>query len=142
MPPETDNLKLEELYQADQSDRGKVYETAEAVQGLKDRDAARRKRIYVMMELSEVRTLNDLYYASVVLHHGDEPADFLTGHRMASVAAMMGHRTARWVAAASLDRYLMSVGLPQVYGTQFEYNPESKRYDLKLPIQEDRKSVV
>ena len=28
----------------------------------------------------------------------------------------------------------MSIGLPQTYGTQFEYNEEDNRYQLRLPI--------
>lgn len=136
MPQETDNLKLEETFQEDQKDRELVYDSPEAVSRLRDHDAARRKRVYVMMELGEVQTMRDLYHASVILQHGDAPADFLTAHRLATVAAIMGHKTARWLLAATLDRYLMAVGQPQVYGTQFEYNAPETRYQLRLPILE------
>lgn len=134
MPPETDNLQLEELFQADQKDREKVYDSPEASRELRERDRLRRKRVYAMIELKEVCTKKDLYHAAVILHHGEEPNDFLTAHRLAAVAAMMGHRGARWLFAASLDRYLMSARLPQVYGTQFEYNPKVRRYELRLPM--------
>ncbi|MFA6028841.1 MAG: hypothetical protein WC969_03185 [Elusimicrobiota bacterium] len=134
MPPETDNLKLEELFLEDQKDREKVYETPEDVQKLKERDDARRKRVYVMIDLGEVRTMRDLYRASVLLQHGHEAVDFLTAHRLATLSAVLGHKTARWLLAASLDRYLMAVGQAQVYGTQFEYNGGEKRYQIKLPI--------
>ena len=50
------------------------------------------------------------------------------------VAAINGHRPSRWLAAASLDRFLMAIGLPQTYGTQFEYSKEENRYQLRLPI--------
>lgn len=136
MPPETDNPHLEKLFREDQKDRETVYETAEAVAELKSRDRARRKRVYVMMDLGEVRAKNDLYHAAVVLHHGEEPADFLTGHRFATMAALMGHRAARFLLAATLDRFLMSAGLPQLYGTQFDYSPGSRRYEFKLPVYE------
>jgi hypothetical protein len=136
MPPETDNLKLEELFQADQKDREKVYDTQEAVDALYKADKSRRQQISVMMELGEVKTKNDLYHAAVILQHGDTPPDFLTAHRMATLAAIHGHRTARWLLAASLDRYLMSIQQGQVYGTQFEFNPTEKQYQLKLPVLE------
>ncbi|MFA6092833.1 MAG: hypothetical protein WCU88_05730 [Elusimicrobiota bacterium] len=134
MPQETDNLQLEELFDEDQKDRGQVYQTPEEVQRLKDRDEARRKRVYVMMELGEVRTMKDLYRGAVILQHGRESSDFLTAHRLATMASLLGHKTARWLLAATLDRYLMSEGKPQVYGTQFEYNSAEKRYQLKLPV--------
>jgi hypothetical protein len=136
MPPETDNLQLEELFDEDQKDRERVYDTPEAVFQLKERDRDRRKRVTTMMELGEVKTKKDLYHAAVIFQHGEVPEDFLTSHRLATVASILGHRTARWLLAASLDRYLMSIGQPQIYSTQFEYNPVEKTYQLKLPVQE------
>ena len=136
MPPETDNLKLQELFEQDQHDREKVYDTPEALDKLRDADKARVKNIYVMMELDEVRTKNDLYNAAVILQHGTEAADFLAAHRLAFMAAMLGHRTARWLLAASLDRFLMATGQGQIYGTQFEFNQDDRRYQLKLPVQD------
>lgn len=136
MPPETDNLKLKELFDADQEDRAKVYDTEEAVAQLNDADAARRKHILVMMELDEIKTKNDLYYAAVIFQHGTTSNDFLIAHRMATLSAVLGHRTARWLLAAALDRYLMSIKQGQIYGTQFEYNSDSKEYQLKLPVQD------
>ncbi len=136
MPPETDNLKLKELFDDDQTDREKVFETKAEVDKLKERDTARRKRLSVMMELGEVKTKNDLYHTAVIFQHGDSPSDFLSAHRFAALAAILGHRTARWLMASSLDRYLMAVAQGQVYGTQFEFNGTEKRYQLKLPVQD------
>lgn len=134
MPPETDNLRVEELHLADQKDREKVYSSAKEVAALKERDAARRKEILELMSRGEVNTQNDLYRAAVVFLHGVEPKEFLTSHRLAVISSIQGHRAARWLAAASLDRFLMSIGLPQTYGTQFEHNEDENRYQLRLPI--------
>lgn len=134
MPPETDNLRLEELYAADQKDRETVLSTAQAVETLRSRDLQRRREVFEMMTSGQVNTVNDLYRAAVVLLHGAEPKDFLAAHRLAVMASVNGHKPARWLAAASLDRFLMSIGLPQTYGTQFEHNAEDGRYQLRLPI--------
>lgn len=134
MPPETDNLRLAELYQADQKDREKVYDSESAVRELKHRDAMRRALVAEMMGQGQVNTPHDLYHAAVILLHSSEPKDFLAAHRLASLAAVNGHRLSRWLLAASLDRFLMSVGLAQVYGTQFEHDPEENKYQLRLPI--------
>ncbi|MFA6004312.1 MAG: hypothetical protein WC881_09615 [Elusimicrobiota bacterium] len=134
MPPETDNLRLEELYRSDQQDRQTVYDSPAAVQALKQRDAARQASVMDMISQGTVNTAHDLYRAAVILLHGSEPRDFLTAHRLAGIAAVNGHRPSRWLAASSLDRFLMSAGLPQVYGTQFEHDPETNRYQLRLPI--------
>ena len=134
MPPETDNLRVEELHNADQKDREKVYTSSKEVEAMKLRDLARRKETLELMSRGEVNTQNDLYRAAVIFLHGAEPKDFLTAHRMATIATIQGHRGARWLTVASLDRFLMSIGLPQVYGTQFEHNDEDNRYQLRLPI--------
>lgn len=134
MPPETDNLRVEELHLADQKDREKVYSSAKDVAALKERDTARRKEVSELITRGEVNTQNDLYRAAVIFLHGVEPKDFLTSHRLAVISSIQGHRPARWLAAASLDRFLMSIGLPQTYGTQFEHNEEDNRYQLRLPI--------
>ena len=134
MPPETDNLRLEELYAGDQKDREGVLSTQQQVEQLRSRDSARRKEVFEMITGGNVNTVNDLYRAAVIMLHGAEPKEFLTAHRLAVMASVNGHKPARWLAAASLDRFLMSIGLPQTYGTQFEHNPEDGRYQLRLPI--------
>lgn len=134
MPPETDNLRLEDLFNSDQKERGQVLSTPAAVEALKQNDAARRKELAEMMGRGEVNTAADLYRAGVIFLHGAEPKDFLAAHRLSTMGALQGHRGSRWLVAASLDRFLMSIGLPQVYGTQFERNEEENRYQLRLPI--------
>lgn len=134
MPPETDNLKLLDLFDADQADRKKVYKDQEAVRGLERRDEKRRAAVLEMAAAGDVSTSNDLYRAGVILLHGAQAPDYLTAHRWAVIAAINGHRPARWLAAAALDRFLMTAGRPQVYGTQFERSEEEDRYQVRLPI--------
>jgi hypothetical protein len=138
MPPETDNLQLEDMYRTDQSDRQRVYDSPQAVNLLKHSDAMRKARTLNMMSKGEVNTFLDLYRAAVILLHGSEPKDFLTAHRLAVLSAIQGHRPARWLAASALDRYLMAMGQPQTYGTQFEHNAAENQYQLRLPIEDDR----
>lgn len=134
MPPETDNLRLDDLYAADQKDREAVYSSVAEVDALKLRDGERRRELVTMIGQGSVNTSNDLYHAAVLFLHGTEPKEFLSAHRLATVAAINGHRPSRWLAAATLDRFLMSIGLPQTYGTQFEHSEDENRYQLRLPI--------
>ncbi len=134
MPPETDNLRLEEICSADQKDRERVYVSPQDVEALKGRDRERRGEVRDMIGQGAINTSIDLYRAAVLFLHGAEPKEFLCAHRLAVMAAINGHRQSRWLAAASLDRFLMSIGLAQTYGTQFEHNKEENRYQLRLPI--------
>ncbi len=134
MPPETDNLRIEELHISDQRDREHVYASAQEVETLRVRDSNRRQEVLDLMSRGEVNTPNDLYRSSVIFHHGTSPDDFLISHRLAVLASIQGHRGSRWLSAATLDRFLMSIGRPQIYGTQFEHNRDDNRYELRLPL--------
>ena len=134
MPPQSDNLRLAELFSQDQKDREGIFSTPAQVKELKHKDAMRRILVYEMISREEVNTPNDLYHAGVILMHSDVFSDYLSAHRLAVTASIMGHQASRWLAASTLDRYLNSIGQPQIYGTQFEHNPEDNQYQLKLPI--------
>jgi hypothetical protein len=57
----------------------------------------------------------------MVMQHGDTPEDYQRAHQWALRASELSpeHGTARWLAAAAKDRWLMNEGKPQLYGTQF-----------------------
>jgi len=63
----------------------------------------------------------DYVHAAMVLQHGNDPADFELANRWALEAVRLAPRDARarWLAVATEDRYRMSTGQPQRYGTQF-----------------------
>ena len=64
MPPETDNLRLDELHAADQKDRENIYESASAIESLNERDRERRRELIEMIGQGAVNTSNDLYHAA------------------------------------------------------------------------------
>jgi hypothetical protein len=113
-----DSAELKQIYEADQQDR-------EAPVGGVDwkavgpRDAARRKRVRDLIDQAAVRTGKDYERAAMVFQHGDTPEDILFAHVLAVTALGKGNTAARWLAAASLDRYLHRLGKPQIFGTQF-----------------------
>ena len=51
------------------------------------------------------------------------------------VALARGEPSARWIAAASLDRFLLATNQPQIFGTQFQV--EDKKPSLRLPYDPD-----
>jgi len=83
------------------------------------RDAERRKRVRQMIDQGEARTGKDFERAAMVFQHGDTSDDILFAHVLAVTAIGKGNPGARWLAAASPDRYLHRIGQPQIYGTQF-----------------------
>lgn len=113
--------ELKTLFEQDQSDR-----LGGAVSGsnLSERDLARRQRMMELLAAGEVTTPDDLYYAAFLLQHSNPahpdytPELYLLAHALAEAAAFEGHEEARWLSAATLDRYLQFTGSEQFFGTQ------------------------
>lgn len=84
------------------------------------RDAARRKRVGEIVEAGDLKVAADYYHAAMVFQHG-ELEDFKRAHDLAVRATELdpGHDKAKHLAASAMDRWLMSQGKPQRYGTQF-----------------------
>jgi hypothetical protein len=72
-----------------------------------------------MIDAGELHTGLDYRNASLVMQHGTQPDDYLLAHALAVIGASKGDKTALWLSAATLDRYLKSIKQPQVYGTQY-----------------------
>ncbi|HEY1605263.1 MAG TPA: hypothetical protein VGF77_06660 [Allosphingosinicella sp.] len=89
-------------------------------------DAARRVRTKALLDAGALHSADDYLHAAFLFQHGDKPQDYLLAHGLAIIAAAKGRRDAPWIAAASLDRYLQSIGREQVYGTQYLTRPGQK----------------
>lgn len=117
-----DNAEMATIFDADQAVRtGWKPENAKDTEFIKRMiadDLARRKRTAELLESGDLATANDFYRAAFVYQHGGDPSSYLIAHTLAVAAAARGHEKAAWIAAASLDRYLQSIGQPQIYGTQ------------------------
>jgi len=125
--PPADNQELKQLFAGDMHDRGSepfpekgkpVKEWKESPDMSKN-DAVRQKRVREMLNEGTVRTTNDYVLASFIFQHGHTSDDYLLAHVLGMIAASKGDKIGRWIAAATLDRYLQSIRQPQVFGTQF-----------------------
>jgi hypothetical protein len=116
-----DNEELARLHAEDQADRmpkdGKIdWKT------LGPRDAKRLARVHEIYQANQLATGADYYHTAMVLQHSQKPADFLLAHELCIVAVGKGEERAKWLAAASEDRFLMNIGRPQRFGTQYRSN--------------------
>lgn len=118
---QTDNAALTKLFEVDQAARkAKTIDW----QKLNSEDEIRRQQVHGMLQAGELHTGTDYFHAALIYQHGQKHGDFLLAHVLAVEAVGLGNANARWLAAATLDRYLLSVSQPQIYGTQFESGPE------------------
>jgi hypothetical protein len=94
------------------------------------RDKKRLARVRELYGRAELRTGEDYYHAAMILQHGEKPSDPLLAHEFCVVAIGKGEDRARWLAAASEDRYLMNIGRPQRFGTQYRSSGPNAPYRL------------
>jgi len=118
--PLPDCVPVSEMFLADQADRYPEVGAQKIDWASVDvRDAARRDEVRRLYRQGKLRTGNDYYRAAVILQHGKEPEDFLLAHDFAIVAVSLGRSSCRWLIAATEDRFLLSIGRRQRFGTQF-----------------------
>ena len=110
------SARVQALFEADQAAR-----QSEAIDWSRTalEDAQRRREVLGYLATGQVGTPESLRYAAFIFQHGNCPEHYDLAHQLAAQAMQRGATQARWIYAASLDRALMSRGLPQKYGTQF-----------------------
>mgnify|MGYP007047038938 CR=1 FL=1 len=116
-PASEDSEALRALFEADQADRGPETLDPSTLPG---RDAARREQALALIAGGELHSAADHLHAAMLFQHGGTPEAYARAHALA-IAGLRLHPAAvplRWLAAASLDRWLQATGQPQVFGTQ------------------------
>jgi len=125
-----DNEELTLLYNEDQSDR--VSKDGKPInwKAIEAEDQAREKRVKELYFADQLQTGTDYYHVAMVLQHSDLPNDYLLAHELCVVAISKGERDAMWLAAASEDRFLLAIGRPQRFGTQFSIDDQNSSVHL------------
>ncbi len=99
----------------DQADKLPSYDWEKEVP---KRDEARREQARILLG-KPGHSGEDYYYAAFLFQHGQKADDYLFAHILATEAVALGYGRAKWISAATLDRYLQQIGQKQVFGTQY-----------------------
>ncbi len=110
------NQELQALFGQDQNDRQQDLPAGR----LLARDRLRRDKVDELIAAGALRVGADYYHAAMIFQHGTERRHYWRAHLLARRGAELGHAGARWLTAASYDRWLVAGGLPQRYGTQYQ----------------------
>jgi hypothetical protein len=114
--------EIQRIFDADQKDRDfgpNLTGSQDEWKKINERDESRRKRVRQLLDEGGLATGKDYRQAAFIFQHGSTPSDYLFAHLLAMVGVSKGDMESRWIAAATLDRYLQSVKQPQVFGTQY-----------------------
>jgi len=111
-----DNEELVEIYKADQADRQTQPIDWNIVS---KRDSLREVRIYELLDSSKVRTSLDYHNAAMIFQHGRDSVAYGMAVKLMKKSIELDSTANKWLLAAAIDRYLLSKGEPQIYGTQY-----------------------
>src|SRR5262249_14650366 len=117
---EKDNEELSRIFAEDQADRTPKDGKDIDWKVISPRDQKRQTRVRELYEKGELHTGLDYFHAGLVFQHGSKPEDYLLAHELAVLAAVKGAKGGLSLAAATEDRFLMSINRPQRFGTQYK----------------------
>lgn len=125
--------RLGNLYKQDQEQRTNwKWDSPNFLKEVSKRDRDRRFEIKWLLSREKEFDGEDYYHAAMVYQHGDMTNDYKKANLLAKKSMDKGYDPAKWLYAATLDRYLLSQRKSQKYGTQYKRNKDGK-YEL-LPL--------
>lgn len=114
------NIELEKLYLEDKKEREGLIETKESLKTLEAHDRKRLKEVKRLLPDVDTAEIWNCHYLAYLLIHGETTEDYQLAHEYAKKAVDMGSSITKWLYAATLDRWLVSQGKPQKFGTQYK----------------------
>lgn len=135
---QSSETELELLFNNDQSDRRNKLrlENKELYLEREKERELRAREIYKFFreETIELSPLAILRLA-FLFHHSGSSEDYKIALELAKEASEQGEEQALWLQAAAEDRYLISLGKKQKWGTQFK-KAENGEWEYLAPIEE------
>lgn len=118
--------EIVELVAYDQWDRGVDMFTGKEVKTgnsenwdeINKRDAQRETKARALLTEGKVETGREYEFLALVFQHSSNSEGLRLAHVLAVTAVAKGRSSARWLSAATLDRFLQSLHQPQIFGTQ------------------------
>jgi hypothetical protein len=144
------SAEMKQIFIQDQFDRGNdpFAEPGDpepkALPGVEMRrnDDTRATRVKELLQRGLLHTGTDYYRAAVIFQHSGKPEETLLAHVLAEVALSKGEAPALWLAAATLDRYLVQIKQKQIFGTQFKTVPRTDATQPFVFVQDDLDQAV
>ena len=114
---------LEQLYAEDQETRIAGIESPIDIISFIAGDWMRVRKVRRIVAADLLVTSDDYAYAASILQHGENPCDYLQAQELSLKAYELGDKTMLRHSALAEDRYLISIGQLQKYGSQFVCEP-------------------
>ncbi|NOT30624.1 MAG: hypothetical protein HOP15_09285 [Planctomycetes bacterium] len=112
------SIELRELYESDQKDQNDELWNEATGDEFSRRQKVRRDRVMAILEAGMLADTQDWSHAAMLLQHGQSADDFLLAHVLAIPPGIADEPFARFMCAATLDRFLQTCGRAQIFTTQ------------------------
>ena len=118
------NDELRRIFDEDQAVRAGPIDAVDT-NALNTQDSLRRQRVRALVAAGALWSAADFYHAAMVFQHGEDSLAYKQAHELAKRSEVLdsSNADARWLVAATWDRYQMSRNEPQWYGTQTDRIP-------------------
>jgi len=121
------NSEILQLVIQDQWDRGNDMFAGRSVRNFQSldwksilqHDEERHAQVRKLLAEGKIKTGREYNFAALIFQHSINAEDLMFAHVLAMTSISRGYNLSRWLAAATLDRYLQTIKQPQVFGTQF-----------------------
>ena len=95
------------------------------------RDEQRQSTVRALLAKGQVETGREYHFAALIFQHSSNQEALILAHVLAVTAIIQGDGSAKWLAAATLDRYLQNDKQPQVFGTQFLQQADNVQWTME-----------
>jgi hypothetical protein len=134
--PETELARSKELASIAQSDQDERENwenlTNDEMLKITKNDLVRRKRVAEIFAEGCFKTANDYASASLVFQHGDTQDHYFQAFLWALRAVGLGDESQKHLVALTIDRYLVSIGKKQLFGSQaYQSNAQGECFCLQ-----------
>ncbi len=114
------NVELENLYYEDKEERLSIGNNNQSIELLNNRTKVRVAKLKKILPGIDTSEIWNCHYIAYLLQHSETTEDYKQAHKYAKKAVEMGSNVTRWLYAATIDKWLVSQGKAQKYGTQFK----------------------
>ena len=118
------SLEIALLHEKDQEDRKGLFDDVERTEKMWKNDVqrlARAHEIYAGVQKGDIILSPESFYLLAMLfQHSSDAPDHRRAQALAQQSADGGYDKGKWLAAAAEDRYLLTIGRKQKWGTQFK----------------------
>lgn len=119
--------KLAHAYKTDQADRMTLGAYLNLFNnGMAKRDSMRLEQASKLYRQNKISQPIDKFHAAFIFHHSKRSSLFKIAQQLAGEAAAVSELqddyVVQWLAKATYDRWMVSLGKPQKYGTQDKFS--------------------